>query len=371
MNTLNGAQLNLTELNEMIEQGYVTQRPHPTDDLYILNYSHTVQVEQKWNPTTMMCRGLIVDGDYNIIKRPFPKFFSLDQWRSIRNHVHHCLGLKFKDMFQGEQVIFDKMDGSMGIIYESSRGLEVATRGSFESDQAKRGTEILNRMIEKDSSVEYVLSERGYDYTHIVEIIYPENRIVVDYKGEEKLVLLGEIETATGAEQRHYATGVSLLMEYTKPLEVSFNEATHITNNPENEEGYVIYFPQTGIRVKHKFEEYKRLHKIMTEVTPLRIWDVLRNGQDVNKWLEGVPDEFYDEVMVEVNDFRAQYARLEDGLKDIYDKHKYLTRKEIGQNIHLTRFSKAYIFARLDGKDESIKELIWKRLRPNVARDNC
>jgi hypothetical protein len=40
-------------------------------------------------------------------------------------------------------------------------------------------------------------------FTYLFEIIYPENRIVVDYNGEERLVLLGIINTETGEELQH------------------------------------------------------------------------------------------------------------------------------------------------------------------------
>src|SRR5690606_32826127 len=58
----------------------------------------------------------------------------------------------------------------------------VATRGSLSSEQAKRAEQILTK---------YDMTEIPTNFTILAEIIYPENKIVVNYGNEEKLVVLG------------------------------------------------------------------------------------------------------------------------------------------------------------------------------------
>jgi len=71
--------MNITALKEMIAAGYVKVNQHPTKDLFIYNYSETAQFERFWNEVTLQCRGLILDANYTIMARPFPKFFNLEE----------------------------------------------------------------------------------------------------------------------------------------------------------------------------------------------------------------------------------------------------------------------------------------------------
>ena len=51
----------ISRITELINEGYITCRRHPDTDLYILNYTPKTQFENKWEPATECCRGLIVD----------------------------------------------------------------------------------------------------------------------------------------------------------------------------------------------------------------------------------------------------------------------------------------------------------------------
>jgi RNA ligase len=57
-------------------------------------------------------------------------------------------------------------------------------------------------------------------------------------------------------------------------------------------EGFVIRF-ESGFRVKLKFTEYVRLHKILTNFTSRDIWESLREKRKIEEILDNVPDEFY------------------------------------------------------------------------------
>ncbi len=62
----------------------------------------------------------------------------------------------------------------------------------------------------------------------------------------------------------------------------------------KNFEGFVLSYPRSGtypIKVKVKLDEYKRLHKLITGVTPQQIWKTLHDP--MAEWLGGdVPDHF-------------------------------------------------------------------------------
>src|SRR6187402_2037697 len=115
--------MNTTLLKEMISKNYVRVNKHPEHDLYIYNYTQNAQFERIWNEVTLACRGLILDKNENVVARPFPKFFNLGE---LENQI----------LPESTFEVYDKMDGSMGILYWIDEVAFMASRGSFASDQS-------------------------------------------------------------------------------------------------------------------------------------------------------------------------------------------------------------------------------------------
>jgi len=113
----------LETLNYYYERGYLIKQVHPTLPLTIWNYSQTTQFEKKWDEITLMCRGLVTDDKGNIVARPFSKFFNIEEDRH-----------KATDEFD----VYEKMDGSLGIMFNYESTWIFASRGSFTSDQSVR-----------------------------------------------------------------------------------------------------------------------------------------------------------------------------------------------------------------------------------------
>ena len=86
------------------------------------------------------------------------------------------------------------MDGSLGIAFYYQDRWVFASRGSFTSDQAIKGYGMFVNLLNTSRT------HFSKGYTYLFEIIYPENRIVVDYMDAERLVLLGKIGTLSGEE---------------------------------------------------------------------------------------------------------------------------------------------------------------------------
>lgn len=138
----------LPNLDELISNGYITKRKHPAARLFIYNYTARAQYSDDWNEATLTCRGLITDGEGNIVSRPFKKFFNLDQVQTLPD-----------EPFQ----VFDKLDGSLGILFWIDDKPYLASRGSFISEQAVEANKILATL---DTSV------LDKSYTYLFEIIY-------------------------------------------------------------------------------------------------------------------------------------------------------------------------------------------------------
>jgi RNA ligase len=276
------------ELDEMESQGYVRSRVHPDDnELWILNYTEKAAYEGYWNNVTLNCRGLIVDAFGNLIARPFPKFFNYGQ-----------AGCPTIDL-DAPAVITDKLDGSLGILYRNrdTGKYAIATRGSFESDQAVHATEILN--------TKYANYTPPGGITMLFEIIYPENRIVCDYGDMDDLVLLGSVHNASGDNW----DGADLDWDWPGPVAEMFPYQTMreaLAAEPRvGKEGFVVNLFIEGIRVKIKQEDYIALHRIVTGLNARSVWQALLD-YNLQGLVDQVPDEFYDFVMNVANDIEAK-----------------------------------------------------------------
>jgi len=278
--------------------GLVRSQTHPTLPLTIWNYTEKVQYESLWDEITLQCRGLVTDGSGQIVARPFRKFFNIEEKK-------HTPTEKFE--------VFEKMDGSLGIVFLWEGKAVYATRGSFTSEQA---------IWMADWGDRYNFSEILVDgYTYLFEIIYPENRIVVDYGGVSRLVLLAAIKTDTGEEilrddsstfeiywgEPATFKGWDLVKKYDTIS--NYNLLKGMVKN--NQEGFVVRF-SNGDRVKIKGEEYLRLHRIMTNLSTTAVWEVLSNGGDILSNLTDVPDEFYDKIRQYSNKLVYKYNKIED-----------------------------------------------------------
>ncbi len=71
--------IDITEIERLIEEGFIRRNKHPSFDLYIYNYTAKTQYENYWNTETLQCRGLIANGKGKIVARPFIKFFNIEQ----------------------------------------------------------------------------------------------------------------------------------------------------------------------------------------------------------------------------------------------------------------------------------------------------
>lgn len=351
----------------MIDQKMVNVQKHPDLDLYVFNYSNLCQYGRVWNDVTLNCRGLIVDGDDNIIARPFAKFFNIEELSPSD------VRLSKKD-FQ----VFEKLDGSLGILYPTADSWAIATRGSFGSDQAKHATLVLREFMETMEKVErpFVPAE---GFTYLFEIIYPENRIVVDYGNTDTLVFLCAVHNETGSNVFDFGGAASWSGQTANRYGVDCHPREVAEQNPVgNAEGYVIYFPSSNLRVKTKFEEYVRLHRIVTGVSTKSIWKSLMAGDNLSDILDNVPDEFYSWVREVENKLLAGYEKTYKALMSQFlkiltvhfegnkEKAKQNRKEFADQVLKLPSKNNGLLFSLLD--DKPVSEPIWRSIEPAFER---
>lgn len=338
----------IEELREAYENGDITARRSGPGDLWIYNYSAMVQYNRNWNNVTKNCRGLILDNKFNIVSRPFGKIFNYTE--IVPDPV----------IFDRVPNVSDKADGSLGILYNAGGSWNVATRGSFESDQAYWASEWLWQNMPGYSQPENV--------TTLVEIIYPENRICVDYGGRAELVLIAVIDNETGADiplQTVDWWHGARVEEYTgfDTIDDAYRFAT--SNDYENREGVVctwFKYNEPSFRLKIKHPEYVRLHGIIHSFSVKKVWESLSSGEDFLSLLADVPDEFYSLVKDTVKTLEQEYSIIESAAKLDYDKIKHITnRKEFAVEAKQSLYS-PMLFAMADNKP--YEQMIWKLIKP-------
>ena len=339
----------LEKLNKYYEDGLLYKQVHPSLPLTIWNYSEKVQYENLWDETLLMCRGLVTDHTGDIVATPFQKFFNIEEG-------------KFEPTEKFE--VYEKMDGSLGIVFWYEGQWVVATRGSFGSDQAIKAKELLKK---------YNTDIMFRHLTFCFEIIYKNNRIVCDYKDYEGLVLLGTFDK-NGKEYdvemwREY--GFDVVKKYDGIND--YKELKQMVKN--DQEGFVVKF-SNGDRVKVKGVEYLRLHKIMTNVTTTGVWEYLKNGEDVLELLKDVPDEFYKKIQNYVKDLRYGYFQISEDVGKKFDgmmygkyndKEPIEDRKEFAEWVSTQpKHMSGILFRMFDKKDYT--EIIWNLIRPEFKK---
>jgi len=322
-------------LQTMLADKYIKCQKHPTADLYIYNYTDIAQYERIWNKATLACRGLILDGNDNIVALPLPKFFNLGEVENQRIP---------DEPFE----VYEKMDGSLGISYVFDGQIHIATRGSFISEQSIKATEMLH------SKYKEVLSKMKPEITYLFEIIYPENRIVVDYGQDEKLVLLAMIDMNTGKDVPLADIGFPIVKKYDGIQDLQVLKSL----NENNKEGFVIKY-EDGYRLKVKFEDYVRLHRILTGVSYRSIWESLKDNEPIEELLEQIPDEFYKWIEEKEAELKRSYKEVEEVA--ISEMKAFDTRKDAAAYILTCQYPKV-MFNILDDKDYS--DTIWKIIKP-------
>ena len=339
----------LEKLNQYYEDGLLYKQVHPTLPLTIWNYSEKVQFENLWDEVTLMCRGLVTDDKGDIIAKPFKKFFNIEEGKYTPT-----------ENFE----VFEKMDGSLGIVFWYEGQWILATRGSFTSDQAIKGTEILKRYNT------YILFRH---MTFCFEIIYKENRIVLDYGEDEKLVMLGAFDR-WGKDydiSDWDEWGFHVVKKYDGIKD--FKELKSMVK--DNQEGFVVKFSNSD-RVKVKGVEYLRLHKIMTNMSTTAVWECLKNGNDIETILKDVPDEFYEKIKSYVRDLRYSYFQISEDIGKRFDymmygkyndKEPITDRKEFAEWVFTQpKHMSGILFRMFDKKDYS--EIIWNLIRPEFKK---
>ncbi|WP_418960585.1 T4 RnlA family RNA ligase [Streptomyces tritici] len=384
----------IADLEAAIAAGHVTRKVHPSLPISILTYTRTVQYERAWTPVTTRCRGLVAEnGTGRIVAHCLPKFFNVGE---------HEAGQPYAPALPDEPFeVYDKVDGSLGVVFHYADRWRVASKGSFGSEQA---TWAQRRLDGLDTSA------LTPGVTYLTEILYPQNRIVVDYGDRRDLVLLAafradgtEMPLAEAAPQWEGIGSVVTvwpampLDELTKLAETNTLPGGG-TATGTDAEGFVLRFA-SGVRAKAKLAEYVRLHKVLTGVTERDIWRShgierfagtavkrlaqglglsvaelggvqSQGGRPLEALLQQVPDEFDAWVRGVVARLEDEAAARERAIDEAYASVAHLAADRGAfaravRELPVDAGIRSALFLRLDGKSTAL--LVWKHVRPEAS----
>ncbi|MEM9950426.1 MAG: RNA ligase [Chloroflexota bacterium] len=251
--------------------------------------------------------------------------------------------------------VMEKVDGSLGILYRYQGTYRIATRGSFDSEQATWATNFLQ--------TNYDLTGLPNDYTLLFEIVYPDNRIVVDYGEREDLVLLAIRNRFTGAflpyeTMREVAKQYGFSLPKVHPITDVQTLIDLIHQLDDNDEGYVAEFAD-GQRFKFKSLAYLKLHKLIHTLSFKTVLKAMQTN-DIERILATVPDEFLGEARQWISEIEATIAQVRQEVQTVFEQAPKASRKDFAMWVN--QYHKpiaSYLFAMLDQHD--ITPLIYQR----------
>lgn len=350
----------MASLERVVSAGLVSKKVK--GNLAIYNYTARAAYGRMWSDTVRQARGLIVrESTGEVVARPMPKFFNLGEVSETELHA-----LPWDE----EHEVSEKLDGSLGILYFDRGRWDVATRGAFDSPQAVRVRETMIETGRLDG-----LRDVPKGLTLLVEIIYPENRVVVDYGQRDELVLIAGINTITGnGLRRRELSAIADTVGMSVPvwhLSSVFNGRHGKFWHDENTEGYVVHWPRTGLRVKIKAPDYVEVHKMLNQMSTKSVIEHVRTGRDddVLSLLPSNRKSAYKEV-------RDVVVQTMNGLMSksqvVYELNRHLLDQRDGRkrfaeavlDCEIGRRCAPMVFAISRGK--GTEDLAWKMVRKQL-----
>jgi RNA ligase len=339
----------LSLIEKYIRDGLVVKNDHPTLPISIYNYSRKSVYDRVWDDITKSCRALVLDREGNVVAKAFDKFFNIEE-------------LSNEEIPNESFEVYEKLDGSLIVVFRYLGQLVVASKGSFTSEHSVLAKKLINEKYDENKFYA--------DYVYVFELIGPSNKIVLDYS-EDELVLLCKLCKKTWEE-------LPLTDSFIRPVNRydSVKDYTKLKEIiPSDKEGFVVRF-KNGFRMKIKGNDYFRLHSIITNFSNIKIWEILKNGEDLAPYLENVPDEFDKWVKSVKKDLNfSRYVVMNDIGKsfDYYmygkynDKERQTDRKKFAEWVLTNeKWTHPVLFRMFDGKDYD--DLLWKLVKPKFSK---
>lgn len=324
-----------------------------SENLLVLKYEKDVTFYDLWNEFYMEFRGVVIDlEDMVLVSAPYRKFFNYNEKPSTSAERIERMLAQALDV-----LIKNKEDGSMVSVTKYKNGIIVSTPGSMESSQAKWAK---NFLFTHHATF---LKEMPRHVTYLFEAIYPENRIVVDYQGQEKMVMTGIRSTLNGtyfpdrmvyllAGLYNIPTPQTEYKSFSALLEEAKNKEIHPA---DKKEGWVITI-QTAkdeVRFKLKCEDYCEIHKVIGVANSPKVVFEQIIQDTFDDFIAKVPDMVKPLAYDITNAIWEHIKQTEEKTKyhlSLIPKDLFFTKEEVEKSKELKRFVKEKIVPLIGSK---------------------
>lgn len=326
----------LEKIQRELDAWNIVSQRHPSKDITLYNYTRQCQYEGNWNEVTLMCRGLVLDDEQNVVCRCMGKFFNWDEQQ-----------VEYQEPFK----LREKMDGSCVMLFYYD-GWMTCTRGSFNSDQAIDGFKIL-------LTTPYVdIESLPKNHTYVFEYIHPDNQIVVDYKGEIAMYYLTSYNNDSFKEVdscSFFPKSVSFIWEFDKEGMIELRD-----KDEKNKEWYV-WVDANWNKFKIKFDNYVQLHRFVSNLTDYSIRQMMYQWMSKKEIVQQCPDELYEWAEEVIDWLTKKASEIFDEVYEVKEEWKDKTRKEIALWLRNYRW-RWLVFAMIDKKN--VNQMIMKAIVP-------
>lgn len=258
------------------------------DDLFVLKYHNRVFYKNLWNRYTEVCRGTVVDGEYNPITLPFTKIY---------NYGIECNAPAIDD----DEIVmaFRKVNGFMGAATWHDGAPLLSTTGSIDSDHVG----YFREMIPEWDEFSQTLQDNPH-LTFMFEVVHPSDPHIVPE--ELGVYLLAYREKKWGSKVGH---DPGLLYAYSLRMHVTVPDHYMMsmrnlkgTARAVRHEGFVIYCAD-GRSSKIK-SPYYLVNKFMA-----RIKDTGRLMED--SVFDKIDEEYYP-LVEHVRENLSEFSELDE-----------------------------------------------------------
>jgi RNA ligase len=369
---------------DYLETRLVDVSTHPQFPLQMFTYGREAVHTNNWDSVICKCRGIIFNVETDdIIARPFEKFFNLRTAGMPVTDPSDWTVFEIADRWKLESPeVWEKMDGFLCTMYTYNGQQYIASKGLFDSVHAKWATAWYQANVK---------GKWPEGYTPVFEGICSSIRIVVDYGKAEGLVLLALVNNNTGEELNSISTLTFALNAGTiqpRRYDLSWQDASKksLDTDVENFEGYVLVWRrpgQTPFRLKVKYVDYLRLHRMVSGVSAKAILRGLSDpaykgelnewinesnpwfSKFVSKWVRALQGRHNELMEKATHAFKVSQNYLEDFAKKNWDNPADV-RKAFALEFQRTERNdiKGILFAMYDGKDASA--VAWKLTKPMI-----
>lgn len=204
------------------------------------------------DPIRLECRGLIFDNETGtILRRPLEKFFNYGE-----KGTYDTLD------WTEDHFVMDKRDGSMIAPFVLNGELFLGTRAGI-TEHSQKAESLVDWPTRNEM---LVACHNGW--TPIFEWTAPDNRIVLPYeKSELRLLAVRNMITGDYVEKEnleHWSKVFNIPLVDFVEGKLDKDSIFSYRETATNTEGYVVFFPKSGLHIKIKTDDYTKMHRAVS-----------------------------------------------------------------------------------------------------------